>query len=67
MGRFGWYAGAMVDLATAFLRRREALARVRSYLPDEDGIENVLLVHGKDLARFIFEQMKQHYWETPTD
>ena len=24
-------------------------------------------MHGKDLARFIFEQMKQHYWETPTD
>jgi type III restriction enzyme len=24
-------------------------------------------VHGKDLARFIFEQMKGHYWESPTD
>jgi len=41
--------------------------RLRAYLADEDDIENVLLVHGKDLARFIFEQMKQHYWETPTD
>jgi hypothetical protein len=30
-------------------------------------IKNVLLVHGKDLARFIFEQMKTHYWEAPTD
>ena len=45
----------------------QMIARLRAYLPDEDGVENVLLVHGKDLARFIFEQMKQHYWETPTD
>jgi len=45
----------------------QMVARVRSYLSDEDDVENVLLVHGKDLARFIFEQMKQHYWETPTD
>ena len=45
----------------------QMVARIRSYLSDEDDIENVLLVHGKDLARFIFEQMKQHYWETPTD
>ena len=43
------------------------VARVRSYLSDEEDVENVLLVHGKDLARFIFEQMKAHYWETPTD
>jgi len=45
----------------------QMVARVRSYLSDEDDVENVLLVHGKDLARFIFEQMKAHYWETPTD
>ena len=45
----------------------QMVARVRSYLSDEDDVENVLLVHGKDLARFIFEQMKKHYWETPTD
>ncbi len=45
----------------------QMVARVRSYLSDEADVENVLLVHGKDLARFIFEQMKTHYWETPTD
>jgi type III restriction enzyme len=45
----------------------QMVARVRSYLSDEADVENVLLVHGKDLARFIFEQMKAHYWETPTD
>lgn len=47
-------AGQMVD-------------RLRTYLIADEEIENVLLVHGKDLARFIFEQMRQHYWETPTD
>jgi type III restriction enzyme len=45
----------------------QVVARLKSYLPDEEAIENVLLVHGKDLARFIFEQMKAHMWETPTD
>lgn len=45
----------------------QMVARLRSYLSSDEDVENVLLVHGKDLARFIFEQMKQHYWETPTD
>jgi type III restriction enzyme len=45
----------------------QMVARASSYLSDEADVENVLLVHGKDLARFIFEQMKTHYWETPTD
>ena len=45
----------------------QMVGRLRDYLPSDDEIENVLLVHGKELARFIFEQMKQHYWETPTD
>ena len=45
----------------------QILQRLGTYLVTEEDIENVLLVHGKDLARFIFEQMKQHYWETPTD
>lgn len=47
-------AGQMVD-------------RIKAYLPDPDDVENVCLVHGKELARFIFEQMKANYWETPTD
>lgn len=41
--------------------------RIKSYLTSESDVENVCLVHGKELARFIFEQMKRHYWETPTD
>jgi type III restriction enzyme len=45
----------------------QMVGRLRAYLSSEEDVENVLLVHGKDLARFIFEQMKQHYWETPTD
>jgi type III restriction enzyme len=45
----------------------QMIGRLRTYLTNEDGVENVLLIHGKDLARFIFEQMKAHMWETPTD
>jgi type III restriction enzyme len=45
----------------------QMVGRLREYLSSGEEVENVLLVHGKDLARFIFEQMKQHYWETPTD
>lgn len=45
----------------------QMVARLKAYLKSTEDIENVLLVHGKELARFIFEQMKQHYWETPTD
>jgi type III restriction enzyme len=46
---------------------KQMVERVRSYLSVPEDVENVCLVHGKELARFIFEQMKQHYWETPTD
>jgi type III restriction enzyme len=44
----------------------QMLTRLRSYLASDEAVENVLLVHG-ELARFIFAQMKQHQWETPTD
>jgi type III restriction enzyme len=50
-----------------FKLSQQMVQRLRDYLADEDKVESVLLVHGKDMARFIFEQMKQHYWETPTD
>lgn len=46
---------------------RQMVARVKSYLSVPEDVENVCLVHGKELARFIFEQMKENYWETPTD
>ncbi len=45
----------------------QMVERIRSYLSVPEDVENVCLVHGKELARFIFEQMKAHYWETPTD
>lgn len=45
----------------------QMVGRIRSYLAEPEDVENVCLVHGKELARFIFEQMKVHYWETPTD
>jgi type III restriction enzyme len=44
----------------------QVLARLRAYLPDEEKVENVLIAHGRELARFIFAQMKEHYWETPS-
>lgn len=40
--------------------------RLRSYLPDEAAIENVLVHQGKTLAQFILRQMMRHYVETPT-
>lgn len=45
----------------------QMLRHLRSYLPDEHAVENVLLVHGEDLARFIFAQMQKHYRETPVE
>ncbi len=45
----------------------QMVKRLQSYLPTEDDVENVLVGHGKDLARFIFGQMQAHYWETPTE
>ena len=43
------------------------IAHLRTYLTTEDDVENVALNHGKEWADFIFQQMKDHYWETPTD
>ena len=50
-----------------FKLSEQMVGRLRTYLSTAEDVENVLLVHGKDLARFIFEQMKKYYWETPTD
>src|SRR3546814_15392001 len=33
----------------------------------EEEVEAVALEHGKALARFIFEQMREHYRETPVE
>lgn len=45
----------------------QMVKRLESYLATPEDVENVLIVHGKDLARFIFGQMQNHYWETATD
>lgn len=45
----------------------QIIEHLRQYLPDEDAVENVALSRGKDLAKMIFQQMMQHYRETPTE
>jgi type III restriction enzyme len=45
----------------------QMIAHLRTYLTDEEAVENVALAHGRTLADFIFEQMMRHYRETPTE
>ncbi|WP_445491041.1 DEAD/DEAH box helicase family protein [Rhodopseudomonas sp. RCAM05734] len=45
----------------------QMVGRLEAYLTKPEDVENVLIVHGKDLARFIFAQMQERYWETATD
>ncbi|MDF1848780.1 MAG: DEAD/DEAH box helicase family protein [Parvibaculaceae bacterium] len=45
----------------------QVISHLRAYLATEEDVENVALNHGKEWADFIFQQMKEHYWETPTD
>ncbi|MBD8653659.1 DEAD/DEAH box helicase family protein [Rhizobium sp. CFBP 13726] len=45
----------------------QMVKRLEAYLSSPEDVENVLIGHGRDLARFVFEQMKTHYWESPTD
>lgn len=45
----------------------QIVARLHSYLKDEAEVENVLLYYQKRLSQFVFAQMMEHYWETPTD
>lgn len=45
----------------------QAIDRLRSYLPSEEEVEAVALEQGRSLARFIFEQMRPHYRETPAE
>jgi hypothetical protein len=42
----------------------QIVQRVRSYVPTDRDVENVLLSHGPQLADFVFAQMMQHYRET---
>lgn len=46
----------------------QMVAHLRSYLPDEDAVTNVLQYHGGPLAGVIHSQMQEpgHYWEKST-
>ena len=45
----------------------QMIDHLRSYLPNEQDVENVALAHGKMLSQRIFARMKVHYRETPAD
>ncbi|MCM5604171.1 DEAD/DEAH box helicase, partial [Xanthomonas hortorum] len=45
----------------------QLVAHLRSYLPDQAAVENVLIYYRHELAEFVWAQMQQHLWETPTD
>lgn len=45
----------------------QLVAHLRSYLLNDEQVENVLLYHQKSLNDFIFTQMMTNCWETPTD
>lgn len=45
----------------------QVVARLRSYLPDEDAVENVLIAHQQRLAEFVHAQMQAHHWERAAD
>ncbi len=40
--------------------------RFKSYLSDEKDVIKVLIHNQKEITSFIIEQLKAHYWETPT-
>ena len=45
----------------------QMIAHLRSYLSDEDQVENVLIYGQKQLSEFIWAQLCEHQWTTPTD
>lgn len=45
----------------------QVIARLRACLATEEEVEAVALEHGRALARFVFEQMRRHYRETPVE
>ena len=44
----------------------QVMARLQSYLADEDEVERVLLDHTNRIGDFVFQQMMEHYIETET-
>lgn len=45
----------------------QLIAHLRAYLSDESQVENVLIYWQKQLGEFIWAQMREHQWTTPTD
>ncbi|MEQ1558928.1 MAG: DEAD/DEAH box helicase family protein [Methyloglobulus sp.] len=45
----------------------QLIAHLRTYLSDEDQVENVLIYGQKQLSEFIWAQLREHQWTTPTD
>jgi len=45
----------------------QVVNHLRSYLPDEDAVSNVLQYHQQQLGELIHSQMQTHYWEKATD
>ena len=45
----------------------QMIERLCAYLPTQEEVEAVALEQGKALARMIFEQMREHYRETPVE
>jgi len=55
------HAGLLYRLAA------QVVEHLRGYLRDDDQVENVLLYWQKQLGDFIWAQMQEHRWITPTD
>jgi len=45
----------------------QLIIHLRSYLSNESQVENVLIYWQKQLGEFIWAQMREHQWTTPTD
>ncbi len=44
----------------------QVVARLRSYLPNEDAVKNVLQFYERQIGDFVHAQLAQHYWEDPS-
>jgi type III restriction enzyme len=45
----------------------QVVEHLRSYLADDDAIENVLIYFQRPLGAFVWAQMERQIWESPTD
>ena len=51
------HSDLLYDLAT------QTIAHLKSYLTNENDIENILKAYGKDICKLIHTEMQDHYWE----